>query len=87
MSRKARVLAVVDWIGVWLIVFLSVALSTFVVDPSGSETTNFWVLIVRAAILATAVTLFYGSWVWVRRETSTVPQDIQDKLPANAPGQ
>lgn len=85
MTWKAACLAVLDWLCVWLIVFLSVALSTFMVDPSGSVDENFGTLVLRGALLASAVTGFYASWVWVRRETSTVPQDVQDKLPSNAP--
>lgn len=75
-----------DWIGVWLIVFTSSALSVFVITPSPLDTDEFRWFAVRAVIFSTMVTAFLGSWTWVRRRYSTVPQDVQVKLPSDYNG-
>jgi hypothetical protein len=80
---KLKTLA--DWIAVWLIVFISATLSTFIIDTSSVETELRWILVFRAAVMATAVTVFYASVVWLRREGSTVPQDITERLPHDPP--
>lgn len=79
-------LVAADWGAVWLVVFISVALSTFLVDPSQFEVADRWTLAARAALLATFVTAFYASVTWLRRPGSTVPEDIRDRLPDDPPG-
>lgn len=76
---------IIDWVAVWLIVFISVALSTFVIDPSNFEDLDKGVLIWRSGLLSTFVTVFYASVTWLRRPGSTVPEDIRDKLPQDPP--
>lgn len=74
-----------DWVAVWLILFISVALSTYLIDPSNFEEMDKGILLARAAILATSVTVFYMAATWLRRTNSTVPGDILDRLPSDVP--
>lgn len=76
---------VADWVAVFLIVFISVALATFLIDPSPIETMDRGTLIYRAFVLASCVTIFYASAVWLRRQGSSVPDDIRSKLPQDPP--
>jgi hypothetical protein len=82
---SAYVKDALDWVAVWLIIFISVAFSTFLVDPSQFERTDFHLLVARAAILATFVTVFYAAVSWLKRPSSTVPAEILDKLPTDLP--
>ncbi len=76
---------ILDWVAVWLILFISVALSTYLIDPSNFEIADKGVLLVRASVLSTSVTIFYMAATWLRRTGSTVPGDILDRLPSDVP--
>ena len=76
---------VLDWVAVWLIIFISVAFSTFLVDPTQFEILDKGVLVGRAALLASFVTVFYGAVTWLKRPASTVPAEILDRLPSDLP--
>jgi hypothetical protein len=82
---KRVILGILDWIAVWLIVFIATTTSTFIVDPSQVLNIDMGTLLYRSSLFTSAVTIFYGSWTWLRRAGTTVPQEIQDKLPHNAP--
>jgi hypothetical protein len=82
---RAYAAGTLDWVAVWLILFISVALSTYLIDPSNFEVADKGLLVTRAAILSTSVTLFYMAATWLRRTNSTVPGDILDRLPNDVP--
>ncbi len=84
--RRKFAYGVLDWVAVWVIVFIATTLSTFIVDPSQVLHIDMGMLLYRSSLFTSAVTLFYGAWTWLRRTGSTVPQEIQDQLPHNAPG-
>jgi hypothetical protein len=83
---KTRVLlAAFDWLAVWAISFISVAFSTYLVDPSTVENLDRSVLLQRAAVIATFITAFYSAVTWLRRPDTVVPKDILEKLPSDPP--
>lgn len=86
MMRHKILLTILDWVAVFMVVFISTALATFLIDPSPIETVDRGVLVYRASVLAICVTVFYAAVVWLRRQGSSVPDDIQKKLPQNPPG-
>ena len=69
----------------WTILFLSSALSTFIIDPTQFEVTDKGVLLWRAGSLATAITLFFISITWVKRPRSSIPDDVVSRLPNDLP--
>lgn len=74
-----------DWLAVFILVAVSVGLSAFLVDPSQIETADKGELAWRAVIVAGGVTAFYGSLTWIRRPNSSVPDDVQQRLPQDPP--
>jgi len=76
---------ILDWVAVWLVVFISVALSTFVIDPTSFEDSDKTLLTFRSGLLASFITVFYASVTWLQRAGSTVPDDVFDKLPHDLP--
>ena len=76
---------VLDWFAVWVIIFVSAALSTFIIDPTQFEQADKGVLLWRAGTLATAVTAFLAAITWVKRPKSSIPQDVIDRLPSDLP--
>ena len=74
-----------DWLCVWLVVFITVALAAFLVDTTQILTSDPRPLLARALTLATAVTVFYAATTWLRQPGSTVPKDILERLPSDPP--
>lgn len=74
-----------DWVAVWLIVWITAAFATFLVDPAPIESLLEGTLLARSALIATFVTAFYGAVTWLRRDQVSVPKDILDKLPQDPP--
>lgn len=75
-----------DWAAVFSVVFISTVLATFLIDPSPVAELKWADILGRGVILAGATTGFYIAVTWLRREGSTVPEDIRQKLPDDPTG-
>lgn len=74
-----------DWASVWTVVFVSAALAAFLVDPSTWISADKGIIAGRSALIATMSTAFWAAVTWLRRPDSTVPDEVQHKLPDNPP--
>lgn len=75
-----------DWLSVFAVVFVATVLATFLIDPSPIAQQDWADILGRGTILAGMTTVFYMAVTWLRRDGSTVPDDIRNKLPDDPAG-
>lgn len=86
MKRRPWWKVALDWLAVWVVVFVSAGLAAFLVDPSTWIGEEKGVIAIRSAVIASMSTAFWAAITWLRQPDSSVPDEVQHNLPDTPPG-